>query len=150
MQEDMKVKTGFSPPFLSVSPDFFFLIFLPLLYTFKLHKFPIRNILLQQLFLLSLKHKPFLVESALISICRLRCFWSTADSAAKRGQPAAVAMARLGARALPAGFGLRDRSFGDGALKRRVCVPTCPTLPRQNCYNALDICDKSCCDCRSD
>ena len=48
----------------------FFLIFLPLLSTFKLCKFSISKIFLEQLFLLSLKHKPFLVESALTSICQ--------------------------------------------------------------------------------
>lgn len=49
---------------------FFFLIFLALLSPFKLFKFSISKIFLERLFQLSLKHKPFLVKSALTSICQ--------------------------------------------------------------------------------
>lgn len=82
-----------------MSPDFFFSFFY--LFTFKLCKFSISKMFLQQLFLLPLKHKPFLVESALISICRLCCFWSTADSAVRRGTPSSHGHGEAGGSGSP-------------------------------------------------
>lgn len=49
---------------------FLFLVFLALLSPFKLFKFSITKIFSERLFQLSLKHKPFLVKSALTSVCQ--------------------------------------------------------------------------------
>lgn len=115
------MKTSFSLPH-SVS-SIFFLIFLLLLSTFKLCKFSISTIFFKQLFLLSLKHKPFLMAQLPPAFPGMFLLWSAADSAewgSRDQQQPCPGKSEVSGLA-PSALGVRG---WDGAPKRRVNVPS--------------------------